>query len=420
MDVTTAAARALGARYRPTGRVLGTGGMGQVLEANDDALHRCVAVKVLSEHLAADPEVRRRFEHEARAAAALNHPNVVAVYDVGHDADPPFIVMELLPGRTLADEIAIGPIEQHIVQRVGLEMLSALEHAHAAGIIHRDIKPGNVLIDTSGTVKVADFGIAKSLGADLTRTRELLGTPCYLAPEILAGSSASPQTDVYAVGVTLYEMLTGRKPFDAQTPWATLAAIQRGERPPLREVLPSVEQLLEHAIERAMAPDPARRFASAAEMARALAASRVGEHAGTRRTAPPPPPIETMPIAPPPPITPPPVAPASRGRTIDLDQVAAAPDPTRRLELGDETMDLGRAPIAAPRPWIDRRIAALIGAVLAGVLALVALIAAATADDDTADPVEPVRRAQPAAETDLSNDTQLERALERLREAVRP
>jgi hypothetical protein len=178
--VETSIAGLLGQRYEATGRTLGSGGMGRVLEAVDKALDRPVAIKILDPVLAADPAVCRRFNREAIAAAALNHPHVVSVYDVCIDHVPPFIVMEQLPGQTMADEIAKGPMEAATVQRLGLDMLSALDHAHSLGIIHRDIKPGNLLLDKAGSVKVADFGIAKSLNQDSTRTDGLFGTPCYL------------------------------------------------------------------------------------------------------------------------------------------------------------------------------------------------------------------------------------------------
>jgi len=393
-------ASVLGDRYLPTGRVLGAGGMGRVLEARDHALHRNVAVKVLNRELAADPGVRRRFAHEAVAAASLNHRNVVCVFDVGIDADPPFIVMELLPGDTVADGIARGPVEPRIVRRVGLEMLAALEHAHRAGVIHRDIKPGNVLLDERGTAKVADFGIAKSLGADITRTRELLGTPCYLAPEILSGAAACAQTDVYAAGVTLYEMLTSRKPFASDTPWATLAAIQRGERPPLRELLPDVDPGLEAVIERAMAPDPANRFRSAAEMEEALAAIPLS--GSTSRGS---------------------VDPTPAARIVDLDaldRIAPPPpaDATRRLEFDPTTISLGRPAVTLPEPWWRRRLGLVASAVLA-ILAGIALLFAAAVSGDGTSPldrnvgtVEPT----PGAESDPA----LERALRELEEAVQP
>ncbi|MDP9442205.1 MAG: protein kinase, partial [Actinomycetota bacterium] len=198
----------LAGRYR-LGSLLGRGGMAEVYDAFDERLDRWVAVKVLRPEMAAQEGVRTRFEGEARSAARLAHPNVVAIYDTGEEGDTPFIVMERLPGETLADRMAAGPVDTHWLLRVAGDVLLALGAAHAAGIVHRDVKPGNILIAADGCAKVADFGIAKSLevaaGADLTNTNQLVGTPAYLAPERLNGQPATPQSDLYAVGVVLYE-----------------------------------------------------------------------------------------------------------------------------------------------------------------------------------------------------------------------
>lgn len=252
-------------------RVVGRGGMGEVWMGRDLRLHRDVAVKLLSAHLASEPGVRGRFDAEARAAAGLNHPNVVAVYDSGEHDGTPFLVMELLPGRTLADELAEGPLDPDRATTIAVQVLAALSASHAAGVLHRDIKPGNVLLAADGTAKVGDFGIAKTTeGLDLTSTGTIIGTAAYLAPERLAGHMATPQADLYAVGVLLYEALRGRKPFEGDTPLGLLRAVETHQPIPLAEARPGLDPALVATVDRAMAKDPAERFATAGEMAAAL------------------------------------------------------------------------------------------------------------------------------------------------------
>jgi tRNA A-37 threonylcarbamoyl transferase component Bud32 len=265
--------RLLGGRYR-IARLLGRGGMAEVYEGFDERLHRNVAIKVLRPEMAAEPEVRRRFEAEARSAARLSHPNVVAIFDTGEDGDLPYLVMEQLPGETLADRMRAGRVDQGWLFRVAGDVLLALGAAHAAGIVHRDVKPGNILLAADGCAKVADFGIAKSLdvaaAADLTNTDQLVGTPAYVAPERVAGEPATPQSDLYAMGVVLYEALAGAKPFEGNTPVAIAYAI-RHERPtPLAERRPDLPRHVAAAVERAMARDPKARYATAADMAAAI------------------------------------------------------------------------------------------------------------------------------------------------------
>jgi serine/threonine protein kinase len=262
------------------GPVLGRGGMGEVRAATDIRLHREVAVKLLRADLAEMDEVRARFEGEARAAASLVHPNVVAVFDAGEDHGAPFIVMERLPGRTLADELAERALSTGEVYDVAGSVLGALEAAHRSGIVHRDVKPGNVLRAADGTWKVADFGIAKSAEAagDITVTGVMIGTPAYVAPERIEGKPATPASDLYATGVVLYEAVAGRKPFVGDTSIAVAMSVRAGQAPPLRTVAPDVYPALERVIERAMATDPAQRFASAAEMRRELDAHRPRSH----------------------------------------------------------------------------------------------------------------------------------------------
>ncbi|MCW1821196.1 protein kinase [Mycolicibacterium conceptionense] len=287
---------ALGGRYQLRG-VLGRGGMAEVHDGWDTRLSRPVAVKLLYPALAADEVTRRRFENEARAAAALNHPNIVAIHDSGEDRGTPYIVMERLPGPTLADEISAGPLSADRVRWVLTDLLGALTAAHDAGILHRDIKPGNVLITKTGAAKLADFGIAKTDGAAHTRVGMVFGTANYLSPQRITGQPASPSDDLYALGVLGYEALTRRLPFERDNPVATMRAVLDEPLTPIGVLRPDVDPALIHVLERAMSRDPAYRFANAAEMRAALQ---------------PAPPVPAAPLPPTPPATlmlPPPPAP---------------------------------------------------------------------------------------------------------------
>ncbi|MGW4100463.1 serine/threonine-protein kinase [Mycobacterium sp. NPDC004974] len=280
---------ALGGRYELRG-VLGRGGMAEVHDGWDTRLSRPVAVKLLYPALAADEVTRRRFENEARAAAALNHPNIVAVHDSGEDRGTPYIVMERLPGPTLAEEIAAGPLSADRVRWVLADLLGALTAAHEAGILHRDIKPGNVLITASGTAKLADFGIAKTDGAAHTRVGMVFGTANYLSPQRITGRPASPSDDLYALGVLGYEALTRRLPFERDNPVATMRAVLEEPLVPIGVLRPDVDPVLICVLERAMARDPAYRFADAAEMRAALQAAPPARPATLLLPTPPPPP----------------------------------------------------------------------------------------------------------------------------------
>ncbi len=253
------------------GELVGSGGMGQVYSGRDTKLERPVALKFLRKDMASQQDLRTRFEAEARAAGRLSHANVVGVFDTGEHEGNPFIVMELLSGSTLADEAAGGPATEVRARQVCREIVSALKASHAQGILHRDLKPGNVLLCQDGSVKVGDFGVAKMAeGMDLTQAGMMLGTPAYLAPERIEGNPASESTDIYSVGVMLYEFLAGRKPFEADTPLGLIRAIQDAPVPPLAAERPELDPSFAAVIEQAMARDPAVRFASASEMEAAL------------------------------------------------------------------------------------------------------------------------------------------------------
>ncbi|WP_234835169.1 serine/threonine-protein kinase, partial [Mycolicibacterium stellerae] len=289
----------LGGRYELRG-VLGRGGMAEVRDGWDLRLDRPVAVKLMHPAFSVQPGDRRRFETEARAAAGLTHPHIVAVHDSGEHAGIPFIVMERLSGWTLADELSRGPLAQERVRKALGDVLSALAAAHAAGVLHRDIKPANILFTNSGEAKVADFGIAKSAGASVTMTGQIVGTMAYLSADRLMGRPATVSDDLYAVGVVGYEALAGRKPFPHESLPALTRAIVEDTPQPLAVVRPDVESRLTATIERAMARDPRWRFASAEDMRAALhvAPQQSSARPPTRVLAEPLPPASTMVVAP--------------------------------------------------------------------------------------------------------------------------
>jgi serine/threonine protein kinase len=286
----------LGGRYEIRG-VLGRGGMAEVRDGWDTRLARPVAVKIMHPVFDSQPDTRRRFEAEARAAASLNNSHIVAVHDSGEHDGMPFIVMERLTGESLADKIATGPLPQPLVRSVLDGVLSALVVAHDGGILHRDIKPGNILFTASGEVKVSDFGIAKTAQNNLTAAGQIFGTMAYLSPERVLGKPATAADDLYAVGVVGYEALTGRPPFVGENIAALAQAILHEIPPPIAALRPDVDPALAAVCERAMARDPAVRFSSAAAMSAALA-GRAPTPRGTRvLDAPVPPPISVAPLS---------------------------------------------------------------------------------------------------------------------------
>jgi len=267
--------------------VLGVGGMAEVRDGWDIRLGRAVAVKLLHPALGVRPDARARFEEEARAAARLSHPNIVAVHDYGHHGGTPYIVMERLPGGTLLDEIARGPIPPMRVRTILDEVLAALSVAHTAGVVHRDIKPANILsTGPGGAVKVADFGIAKTADAGLTATGQMVGTMAYTSPQRLAGAPSSLADDLYAVGIVGYELVAGRPPFPQHDVQTLAFAILNGQHAPLASVADGVDPALVSVIERAIAHDPHARFTSADQMRAALAGPRPSTRVFTAPFAP--------------------------------------------------------------------------------------------------------------------------------------
>jgi serine/threonine-protein kinase len=275
MNDLLAAGRVLGGRYRLVEEVA-RGGMARVWVAEDPILRRRVAVKILDPTLADDEHVRQRFRHEAIAAARLTHPGIVATYDTGEDDGVAYIVMELVDGTTLRrllDQRPRLPVGE--VADIGAQVADALDHAHSRGLVHRDVKPGNVLVERDGRVKVTDFGIAKAAGSsELTRAGAVVGTARYLAPEQVEGAPVDARTDVYALGLVLYEMLCGQTPFNGDNEIANAVARLRADPVPVGVTRPEVPSAVQDVVGRALARDPDHRPASAGELRDALAPFR--------------------------------------------------------------------------------------------------------------------------------------------------
>jgi serine/threonine protein kinase len=272
--------------------LLGQGGMGQVYGATDTRLDRAVAVKVLSEALAGDPVSRQRFEREARSAAALNHPHICTIFDVG----PDYLVMERLEGETLADRLRRGPLPVNQAIDYAVQIADALAAAHAHRIVHRDLKPANVMITPAGA-KVLDFGLAKhveTIDRDAptftaveaaTRAGQIVGTAAYMSPEQAEGKHVDARSDLFALGALLYEMLAGRRPFSGDTRFSTLASILKASPDPLRRIRHDVPEHVERVVMRCLEKKPAARYASAAEVRRELMPYRTTDRSRNRLRA---------------------------------------------------------------------------------------------------------------------------------------
>jgi eukaryotic-like serine/threonine-protein kinase len=269
---------------------LGAGGMGEVYKARDTRLERTVAIKILGAHLTGSPELKQRFDREARAISSLNHPHICHLYDVGAQDGTDYLVMEFLEGESLADRLRKGPVPTPELLKIGAEVAEALEVAHRAGIVHRDLKPGNVMLTKSGA-KLMDFGLAKpsAVGAAASGTAPLLsaartgsgglspmsplttagaivGTVQYMSPEQIEGKDADPRSDVFALGAVLYEMATGKRAFDGKSQISVASAILEKEPEPISVVQPMSPPALEHVVVRALAKDPDARWQSAADI----------------------------------------------------------------------------------------------------------------------------------------------------------
>jgi serine/threonine-protein kinase len=250
---------------------LGVGGMGTVYRANDRRSGRVVALKFLSQSLAEDPVLKRRFHREAEAAAALDHVNIGAIHRIEETEDGhPFIVMPFYSGGTLKQSIARGPLAVADAVGCAAQVAAGLAHAHAAGVIHRDIKPANLMFAADGSLKIVDFGIAKTAGETLTRKGLVLGTLAYMSPEQAEGEALDHRTDLWALGVVFHEMLVGRPPFSAPSIDRLFQAVLHGAPPEIRKLRPEVPPTIAAVVSRLLEKEPARRDPDAASVTAAL------------------------------------------------------------------------------------------------------------------------------------------------------
>src|SRR5262245_35691420 len=257
--------------------------MGEVYKARDTRLERTVAIKVLPKHLSASPEVRQRFEREAKTVSQLSHPHICALYDVGREGETEYLVMEYLEGETLTDRLAKGALPLDQTLRYGTEIADALDKAHRQAIVHRDLKPGNVMLTKTG-VKLLDFGLAKAIAPPaekssltslptqqgLTQEGTILGTFQYMAPEQLEGKEADGRTDIFSLGATLYEMATGKKAFSATSQASLIGAILHTDPPPISTVQAMSPPALDRVVKTCLAKDPEDRWQSAGDLGKEL------------------------------------------------------------------------------------------------------------------------------------------------------
>jgi len=265
-------------RYELLG-TLGQGAMGVVYKARDRELDRVVAIKTIEPQAGADVDaIAARLSREAMTAARLSHPGIVTVYDVGRHANTPYVVMEYFTGRTLTELLEDGPLAPERAVHVALQVCRALAYAHAQGVVHRDVKSSNIMLDATGHAKLADFGVAHVVDKPAHETGMMLGTPAYMAPEHAAGGAADARSDLFSLGVVLYEVLTGVRPFPGEDVAKVLHEVVHVDPVPPREKNFAVPPALDAVVRRAMSKDPADRYAHATAFAEALAqASALGE-----------------------------------------------------------------------------------------------------------------------------------------------
>src|SRR3984893_11904993 len=275
---------------------IGAGGMGEVYRAKDTRLNRTVAIKVLPAHLADSPELRERFEREARTIASLNHPHICTLHDIGHQDGTDFLVMEYLEGETLAQRLARGPLPLDQVLQYAIEIADALDKAHRKGVTHRDLKPSNIMLTKSGT-KLLDFGLAKlregvapavplsqlPTGKDpITAQGTILGTLHYMAPEQLEGKEADARTDIFAFGTVVYEMATGKKSFEGKSQASVISEIMSSDPQPMSSLQPMTPPSLDRVVRTCLVKDPTERWQSANDLKRELKwVSESGSQTGT-------------------------------------------------------------------------------------------------------------------------------------------
>jgi serine/threonine-protein kinase len=272
-------------QYEIRGQI-GQGGMATVYLGYQPAIERTVAIKVMPKYFMHDPNFLQRFQREVKLIARLQHPRIVPVYDYGQVEGQPYIVMAYMPSGTLADRMAQGALPLDETVRLIEQIAEGLDHAHREGVIHRDFKPSNVLLDKAGNVHLADFGIAKISESTAALTGSgMVGTPSYMAPESASGGSVSSAVDIYALGVTS-EMLAGRRPYEGDTAIRVMMSHMNDPIPDIRAARPDLPPGIDIVIQRAMAKDPAQRYSSAGEMVRALRAAASGvTDTAPRRTA---------------------------------------------------------------------------------------------------------------------------------------
>ena len=277
-------------KYQIVGK-LGQGAMGEVFRGHDPVLNRDVAIKRISSGLDADESLRKRFEREAQAVALLNHPHIITVYELGFEGDQMFMAMELLEGIDLKHAVAQRKLGFADKLATMEQICEGLAFAHARDLVHRDLKPANIHILPGGKVKIMDFGLARTAGSDMTSTGTVMGTPHYMSPEQVKGMKADARSDVFALGCVFYELLCGRKPFDAESMHGVLFKVMQDEPAPLADLAPELPHALVQVVERALAKDPAERFQSAGELlaalrlARVASAGRANERAEPQRPA---------------------------------------------------------------------------------------------------------------------------------------
>jgi serine/threonine-protein kinase len=373
-------------RYRLDARIA-TGGMGEVWRATDTSLGREVAVKVLKNEYADDPTFRSRFETEARHAASLVHPGVASVYDFGEAATDdgsgmprPYLIMELVDGQPLSALLRGGrPLDPEVVRDLVAQTADALGAAHRAGIVHRDVKPANLLVTPDRRIKITDFGIARaSDGLGLTGTGQVMGTPQYLSPEQARGNTATPASDVYSLGVVAFECLVGHRPFDSDSPVATALAHLNDPVPDLPRSVPAD---LAAVVRRAMAKEPEQRYADGDAFAAALR-----DPAAAARTAYVPPVV--------PPVVPPPTQTTQVMRPVPPPVPAGDPAPTHVADHGPSAED-------RRRPWL---VALLVLAVVAAIVVVVVVVA--TAGDGNNEPTaDHTSRSAPTSSAPTTEDT---------------
>ena len=261
-------------KYEIVGKI-GQGAMGEVFRAHDPILGRDVAIKTMTATIGTDEELRKRFHREAQSAARLSHPNIITIYDFGEDQGKVYMAMELLEGNDLKDLIG-RHTPMSLEQKLALmeQICDGLAFAHGKDVVHRDLKPANIHIQRGGQIKIMDFGLAKLSSSDMTRAGMIMGTPNYMSPEQVRGEKATSRSDVFSLGAVFYELLTNRKPFEADSLHAVLFQVMQNEPEPLSNLVPDIPPAMQHVVERAMLKDPTARFRDAGEMREALRPAR--------------------------------------------------------------------------------------------------------------------------------------------------